>query len=215
MIGLIATGFNFGSIGIHVRFDTIEGLKKKDRVFLDDVHVGHVDKVVYGDDGIYTASLQIKKDFKDALTEHTRFIIITDPENDDRQAVEAIQIRMGGAPLKSGSTVVGTKKYTVFHEMMKDDVKEGIDYLKKEYKEFENGLRSLSEHEKIQELKKMITRFGRELKEESRETREKITKEIIPMLEQEIKELREQLKESGREDEVEPLEEELKKIKYI
>jgi hypothetical protein len=212
---MVTAGSAFGSFGIHVRFDTIDNLKKMDRVISDDVKIGHVEKVVYGDDGVYTATLQIKQAFRDDVTEHTRFVLTYDPEFADRQAVELIQSRMGGAPLKNGSTIEGADKYAVILEMMKDDVKDGIGYLEKEYKHFSESLRTLSEHEKIQRLKKTIARLGNDLKKESRETRETIVKEIIPMLEREIKELRQQLKEFGREDEVEPLEKELKKIKYI
>ena len=214
-MGLMLTGFKFGFLEIQVRYDNIAGLKKNDRVVFEQASIGQVDKVLYDDDGIYSASLSINKDFKDVVTRHTRFIIIPDPGFEGRKAVELVQVHLGGPPLKNGSIVEGTDKYSVFLELMADDVKDGIDYLKREYRQFSNELKTLSEHEKVRELKKLLARLGQALKKESKETREKIATEIIPLIEQEIEALKEQLKAYGREEEVEPLEKELKKIKFI
>ena len=126
------------------------------------------------------------KDFKDFLTEYSRFTITDDPRDESRKAVEMILTHMGGPPLKNGSTVDGSSKYQVLLEMMKDDARDGVKYLKKEYQRFSNELKSLSENEKIRELMDQMARLATELKEASRETRDKITSEIIPMLEKEI-----------------------------
>ncbi len=214
-IGLVLTGFGFGTEKIHVRFESVNGLVAKDRVMFDGTAIGNVKKISYGDDGIFTVSLSISNDFKDFLTEHSRFTIVSDPHDGSRMAVEVMKVRIGGTPLKNGSSVEGSNKYQVLLEMMKDDAKDGIGFLKKEYQRFSNELKSLSEHEKVTKLKETIARLGQELAKESRETRDKIASEIIPMLEKEIEALREELEALGRGEEVEPLEKELEKIKYI
>lgn len=215
IMGTTLTGFTFGSAAVHVRFDSINDLVAKDRVVFDGADIGKVKKIKYGDDGTFLVSLSIEKDFRDFLTEYSRFTITDDPRDSSRKAVEMILTHMGGAPLKNGSSVDGSSKYQVLLEMMKDDARDGVVYLKKEYRRFSNELKSLSENEKIRELMDQMARLEEELKEASRETRDKIISEIIPMLEKEIEELRKELEAMGREEEVEPLEKELDKIKYI
>jgi hypothetical protein len=209
------TGFTFGSTGIHVRFDDINGLVAGDRVVFDGATMGKVKKIKYGDDGIFTVSLSINNDFKDFLTEYSRFTITDDPRDNGGKAVEMLLIHMGGAPLKNGSSVDGSGQYQVLLEMMKDDARQGIEYLNNEFKRFSEDLKSLSEHEQVKELEKQIARLGQELKKASRETKEKIISDIIPKLEEEVAALRKRLEAMGREEEVEPLEKELEKIKYI
>jgi hypothetical protein len=215
ILGVALTGFTFGSAGIHVRFDTINGLVAKDQVVFDGTSIGRVKKIKYGDNGIFSVSLSIKKDFKVFLTEYSRFTIADDPQDNDKKAMEMILTRMGGAPLKNGSSVDGSSKYQVLLEMMKYDASEGIDYLNKEFQRFSDDLKSLSEHEQVKELEKQIARLGQELKKASRETREKIISDIIPKLEEEVEALRERLEAMDREEEVEPLEKEIEKIKTI
>lgn len=215
IVAAVLTGFTFGSVAIHVRFNTIDGLVAKDRVVLDGAVIGKVKKITYGNDGIFLVSLSIDKEFKEFLTEYSRFTIAHDPRDNNRRAVEMILTRMGGAPLKKGSSMEGSSKYQVLLEMMKEDASDGLEFLKKEYQRFSKDLKSLSEHEKVKELKEQMARLEKELEKTSQATRDKITSEIIPMLEKEIEELREELKALGREEEVEPLEKELEKIKYI
>ena len=215
IMGASLTGFTFGSAGIHVRFNNINGLVVKDRVLFDGTNIGKVKKIKYGEDGIFTVSLSIEKNFKVFLTEYSRFTIADDPQDNDKKAVEMVVTHMEGTPLKNGSSVDGSSKYQVLLEMMKYDAREGIDYLNKEFQRFFDDLKSLSEHEQVKELEKQIARLGQELKKASRETKEKIIADIIPKLEREIEALRERLEANGREEEVEPLEKELKKIKTI
>lgn len=215
IMGATLTGFTFGSAAVHVRFDSINGLVAEDRVLFDGAAIGTVKTITYGNDGAFSVSLSIEKDFKNFLTEYSRFTITDDPRNNSRKAVEMILIHMGGTPLKNGASVDGSSRYQVLLEMMKDDAGEGVAYLKKEYRRFSKELKSLSENEKIRELMDQMARLEEELKAASRETRDKITSEIIPLLEKEIEELRKEFEALGREEEVEPLEKELDKIKYI
>ncbi|MEN8245959.1 MAG: MlaD family protein [Thermodesulfobacteriota bacterium] len=215
IMAMVLTGFSFGTAAIHVRFDDINGLVARDRVVFDGTGIGKVKKITYGDDGLFLVSLSIDKEFKAFLTEYSRFTITEDPRDNDRKAVEMLLTHMGGEPLKNGSSVEGSSKYEVLLEMMKDDARDGVEFLKKEYQRFSKDLKSLSEHEKVKELMEQMARLEKELKKASQETRDKITSEIIPMLEEEIKELRKELEALGREEEVEPLEKKLEKIKYI
>lgn len=215
VLAAVLTGLSFGSAGLHVRFENVDGLVAKDRVMFDGTVIGSVNKITYGDDGIFTVSLSIGKDFKAFLTEYSRFVIAGDPRDNGQKAVEMILIRMGGSPLKNNTSVEGSGKYQVLLEMMQDNARDGVEFLEQEYRRFSRELKSLSEHEKVKKLKEQMVRLQKELKEATQETREKITAEIIPMLEKEIEALRKELEALGREDEVEPLEKELEKIKYI
>jgi len=213
--GAALTGFTFGTAVIHVRFNSIDGLVAEDGVVFDGAAIGKVQTIKYVHDGTFLVSLYIEKDFRDFLTEHARFTITVDPRDNSRKAVEMILIHMGGAPLKNGSSLDGSSTYQVLLEMLQDDARDGVEYLRKEYQRFSRELKSLSENEKVRELLDQMARLEKELKQASREIRDKITSEIIPMLEKEIEELRKELKALGREKEVEPLEKELDKIKYI
>ncbi|MCG6910560.1 MAG: hypothetical protein LJE94_10615 [Deltaproteobacteria bacterium] len=215
LAGVVLTGLSAGAFSLNVRFEQVNGLVAKDRVLLDGAHIGDVRTVDYGDTAVFTVGLVIKKEFEEFLTEYSRFAIVPDPRDDDRMAVEVIQTRAGGAPLKAGSSVAGSHKFQVLLEMMQDDTKDGIGFLKNEYRRFSDDIHALSESEKIRKLKDEMARLVEELKMAGKETRERITTEIIPMLEKEVEDLRKELKKSGRDREIEPVEEELDKIKHI
>ena len=215
ILAVALAGFACQSAAVFVRFELVNGLVVGDRVVFDGAGIGNVLEITYGDEGTFLVSLAINKDCRDFLTEYSRFTVIDDPREESRRAVEMILTRMGGAPLKYGSSVDGSSKYQVLLEMMKHDAQEGIGFLNQEFQRYAESLKSLSDHEQVEELERQIARLGQELKKTGRETREKIIAEIIPKLEKEIAELRERLEALGRGEEVEPLEKELEKIKYI
>ena len=144
VVVVVLTGFSFGSVDIHVRFENVDGLVAEDRVLFDGAGIGKVKKIIYGDDGHFLVSLSIEKEFKTFLTEYSRFIVTEAPRDNDRKAVEMLLTHMGGEPLKDGSSVEGSSKYEVLLEMMKNDARDGVEFLKREYQRFSNDLKSLS-----------------------------------------------------------------------
>ena len=77
--------------------------------------------VSYSVDGHYIVDLAIKKEFANAATEYSKFFIIEDPQNKAKKAIEMINTRRGGSPLRDGATVEGSTKSSAVFSRIGDD----------------------------------------------------------------------------------------------
>ena len=202
-------------LNLKVRYDQIEGLKEGDRVISKQNHIGKVAGVSYSEDGYYMADLAMKKDLANAATEHSRFLIIADPQNREKKAIEMIQARKGGAPLQNGAIVDGSARSLPFFNKVRDDFEKGLQDLKKRFEQFSEDLGSVPESEEFKKLEKELERMAEEIKRSGKSARKKIQKELLPWLQQEIEKLRKHLRKFGREKELEPLEIQMKRITEI
>ena len=119
LCSLLSTGISADAFTLNIRFETINGLVVGDRVLLDDAHIGHVRRIDYESTADFTVRLSIDRAFAEFLTEYSRFVVVVDPRDRDRMAVEVIQIRLGGKRFESDSTLKGSHRYQVLLEKIK------------------------------------------------------------------------------------------------
>ena len=200
---------------VSVRFDKIEGLVPGNRVVLDQSEIGEVAGVSYEAEGHFLAHLMIKSEFSNAVTEYSRFFIVTDPKDSGKKAVEMMHTQQGGTPLENGSTVAGSTRSSALLEETSAGLEGGLDDLKKEFDDFFDDLKKVPESEEFRELEEELGRLTEEMKRSGKAAQEKIKKEWLPKLQEELEKLRERLHEFGREEEVEPLETQMKEIREI
>jgi paraquat-inducible protein B len=211
-IVLMMLGCHVKDLNLKVRYNQIYGLDEASRVLFEDNQIGEVARVFYGKDGHYTVDLIIKANFTNTVTEHSRFLIIDDPQQAGKKAIDVIQVRKGGEPLEDGTLVEGATRSSVLFGEMLQQFEAELDKLRQYFREFLEDLQSLPESAQVQELKKELKALAEEMQRAGNETREKIQKEILPLIRKELERLKKKLKKDGRDQEVKPLEEQLDKL---
>jgi hypothetical protein len=213
LLVLAISGCMSRELSIGITFDQINGLKKGDRVLFEGNHIGKVSGISYQKEAAYRLEVTIAKDFRAAVTEHSNFIIISDPHPDHQKALEMIRIKEGGLPLEDGVTIKGSTRTTVLMDQMKRKLDHMVDGLKEQFHNFSEQLRKIPEKEEFKKLEQEMARLADEMKDLGQAARDKIQKEIIPRLKRDLERLKKRLKELGREQEIEPLETQMEKLK--
>lgn len=202
-------------LDINIRYDQIEGLKKGDRVIFEKNDIGIVKEVTYRAEGDYIVEVTIRKDFINSATEHSRFFIVADPQNQGNKAVEMGHAQKGGTPLQDGTMVEGSSKSSVFLDQIRNTLDKGIEGVKKQVDKFLEGLSSVPDSEDLKELEKEMNQLAEEMRRSGESVRERLQKEVLPQLSQELEALRKRLRDLGREKELKPLEDKMDEIKKI
>ena len=187
-MGCGADGFD-----LKIKFDHVEGLKKNDRVVFEKNQIGLVDELQYMQDGFFTVQVVIKEEFEKLLTEHSRFFIDTDPQDETRKVVEMILTAKKGKPLKEGTLVEGNSRHSAHLDKMLKTLDQGFDEFESQFKEFSEQLKALPESKAYQDLKEELERFSQKMKDAGEKAREKWKNELAPRLKQQLEELREKL----------------------
>ena len=215
IVSIIGLGCEAENLNLFIRFDHIDGLKSNDSVIFETNRIGKVDEVTYTKKGDYLVELMIHKAYMNAVTEHVRFFIVSDPQYNGRSVVEMIQILKGGKPLQNNTVLEGSNKSSAIIERLEKDLEKGMESFRKELNEFAEELKKIPDSEAFKKLEDELVNLYEKMKRSGKEVREKIQKEILPRLEQELENLRKRLHEKGREDELKPLEIKMEEIKKI
>lgn len=215
LMAVVAAGYQPDVFRLHVLFDQVNRLQEGDDVIFETQSIGVVENLTYAKTGYFKVTLAIDKNFEADISEYSRFIIVENPKMSGKKVVRVIRTRLGGEPLKNGTTIEGSDKYSVFFEDMAGDIRDGVDFLKKGMNEFSEDLKGLSESEQMKALRKEIKRLTEAMAKAKKETREKIINEILPLIKRDMEKLRERLRKFDREDEMTPLDDEIKKINRI
>jgi len=216
ILTLLLFGCKPGDMNFKIRYDRIDGLKQGDRVLFEQNQIGTVTKVLYTAEGRYEADVAIRKEFASAATKDSEFFIVSDPQQKDKKAVEIIQARKGGTALNDGEVVEGSAaKVSDVFNVFRDKLNKGINDLGKQFDQFLNELKGLSESETVKKLEEELNRLGEEMQKSGNAVQDKIQKDVLPQIQKEIDRLREELRKFGREDEVRPLEDKMDKIKKL
>ena len=171
--------------------------------------------MTYTKKGNYLVELMIHKAYKNAVTEHARFFIVSDPQNNGQRAVEMIHILKGGEPLQNNTVLEGSSKSSAILERLEKDIEKGMEILTKEFNEFAEELQKIPDSEAFKKLKDELSNLYEKMKRSGKEVREMIQKDILPRLEQELENLKKRFQEKGREDELKPLEIKIKEMSKI
>ncbi len=215
IVSFIGMGCEAKGLHLVIKFDHIDGLTSGDRVVFEANRIGSVDEITYTKDGSYLVGLMIEKAFVNAATEDTRFLIVSDPQNNGRKAVELIQTKKGGKPLESNAVVQGSSKSSAIIERMQKDLESQMKDLTRQFNRFTEELKKVPDSEAYKKLEDELTDLYDEMKQSGKEVREMIQKEILPRLEKELENLKNRLHKKGRQDELKPLETTVEKIKKI
>lgn len=194
------------NLNLTIKFDQIYGLIRWDRVMYELNHIGDVESVYYGSDGVYNVSVTIKNNFVNAATEYSKFFIIDDPLKEGNKAIEVILEQIGGKLLKDGTTVAGSSDQYAVLKKLEIDIEKGLDYLKREYSSFRDQVDKIPESEEYQKLKKKLADIVEQLKLATKETNEKIQRELLPKIIKELDRIEEMLKKYGEEKQTKPSE---------
>lgn len=200
---------------IKIRYDQIQGLEEGDRVVFEQNHIGAVTGVSYTAHGDYLADVSIKKDFANAATGDSKFYIIDDPERENKKAIEVIQTKVGGTPLKNGAIVEGSTKAEMPFGDLPEALEKGFEGLQEQFEELFEGFGNIPESEEFKGLQDELERLAEEMKKSSASAKEKLEKEVLPQLREEMEKLRERMEKMGRKKEMEPLEMRLKKMEEM
>ncbi len=211
MVCLVFSGCE-DDLNLKIRYDQIQGLKQDARVIFEENTIGVVTKVSYTREGAYLADVVIKMPFAKAATAHSKFFIVTDPQNEKEKAIEMIVSTKGGTPLQDGVTVKGSLRTSAFFDQLGEQLDKGIEGVKKQFGKFLEDLNQVPESEELKKLEKDMNRLGEELRRSGESVRERLLKEVVPQLRQELETLRKRLREFGREQELNPLEDKMDEI---
>jgi len=215
MISMIGLGCEAENLDLFIRFDHIDGLKSGDSIIFETNRIGKVDDLTYTKKGDYLVELMIYKTYANAATEHARFYIISDPQNNGRSSVEMIQILKGGRPLQNNTVLEGSDKSSVIIERLGKDLDKKMEGFRKEFNEFAEELKKIPDSEAFKKLEDELANIYEKMKQSGKDVREMIQKEILPRIEQELENLKKRLHEKGKEDELKPLEIKMEEIKKI
>jgi len=184
-------------------------------VLFEENDIGRVADVFYEKEGTYLVDVAIQGDFKNAVTENSRFFIVNDPSNPRSKAIEMTTVKGEGRPIKNGTVVKGATRLSALLERLEDDMSKTIADLKKRFKGFSEDLKEVPKNEDIKNLQKDLDQLLEEMKRSGAAFRDKIQKDLAPKLQEEIDKLQERLRELGREKEVEPLQTKMDEIRKI
>jgi len=198
---------------VMVLYDRPGTLKPGDRVIWENQFIGSVGDFQANPSGKTVVPLRVKPDFRQALTDQSRFLIQSDPDRPGNQSVKMVVLASGGKPLPDGAVVEGSTTFSYLLEKGSRDaqafprlLQDGLDRLVKE-------LGRLSDREWQKELERQIDAWTRELQKSGEETRRYFQREVPPKLEKAIQDFLRRLKELGRELDGKPLEEKWEKLK--
>ncbi len=190
-------------------------LKSGGRGLWENQTIGSVGEFQANPSGKTVVPLRVKPDFRQALTDQSRFFIQSDPDRPESQSVKMHLLGSGGKPLPDGAVVEGSTPFSYLIEKGSREaqalprlIQDGLDLLAKE-------LSRLSEREWQRELERQIEAWTRELQRSGEEARRYFQREILPNLEKVVQDFLRRLKELGRELEGKPLEEKLERLKKI
>jgi len=215
LVSLAFLGCKETGLNLKIRYDQIQGLNEGDRVIFEQNHVGQVAGIFYSEEGYYVVDVVIRKDFENAATDHSKFLITWDPEKEGRRAIEITQNPRGGTPLTDGATVIGTTRASPRSNQLWGDFGKTLDDLRKQLEEFADDLSKIPESEEFKKLQKELERLLEEMKKSGNAAREKIEKEVLPRIKRELEKLKETLRRLGREEEVKPLEVQMEKLRKL
>ncbi len=198
---------------IMVMYDRPGSLKSGDRVIWENQTIGSVGDFQLNPSGKTVVPLLVKPDFRQALTDQSRFLIQPDPGRPGSQSIKMVHVASGGKVLPDGAVVEGSTTFSLMTERgtrgiqgIPQILQDAMDRLSKE-------LGRLSDREWQKELESQLDTWTRDLKKSGEDTRLYFQKEVLPKLEEDLQDLLRRLKDMGNEKDGKILEEKLGQLK--
>ena len=204
-----------GNLRLTVLYDQTDELKAGDRVIWQEQTIGVVQNVEAGATGRVAAQLQIKGDFREKVTDESRFLIQADPQHYWQKHIEMINLAEGGDPLPNGAEVEGSTYLSLQVERGSRGLAAWSQLLLQELERWQKELNQLPEEEWYQELERQMDYWLSEMGQAGVETRRYFREEVLPRLEEAVRELEQRLKELGKKNEAEILNIKLEELKQL
>ena len=198
---------------VMVLYDRPGSLKPGDRVIWENQTIGSVGDFQANPSGKTVVPLQVKPDFREALTDQSRFLIQADPDRPGSQMVRMVLLSSGGKPLPDGAVVEGSTSFSLMIERGSRGIQGIPQFLQDALDRLSREVGRLSDREWQKELERQLDSWTRELKKAGEDTRRYFQKEVLPKLEHAVQDLLRRLKELGKEEDGKVLEEKLERLK--
>jgi paraquat-inducible protein B len=204
-----------GSLQFTVYYDGDEGLKKEDPVLWNQQEIGKVQSVKQNPQGRLAVGLKIGRDFREKVTDESRFLIQADPQHYWQKHIEMINLAEGGEPLPNDAEVEGSTYLSLQVERGSRGLAAWSQLLQQELERWQKELNQLPEEEWYQELERQMDYWLSEMAQAGVETRRYFRKEVLPRLEEAVRELKRRLRELRKEKDADNLEIKLEELKRI
>ena len=204
-----------GSLQFTVFYDRDEGLKQEDPVLWNQQEIGKVHSVKQIPQGRLAVGLKIGRDFREKVTDESRFLIQADPQHYWQKHIEMINLVEGGKPLPNGAEVEGSTYLSLQVERGSRGLAAWSQLLLQELERWQKELNQLPEEEWYQELERQMDYWLSEMGQAGVETRRYFREEVLPRLEEAVRELEQRLKELGKKNEAEILNIKLEELKQL
>ena len=204
-----------GSLQLTVLYDNGKGLEPDDQVLWKEQTIGRVQAVEADATGRIAAKLQIKGDFREKITDESRFLIQSDSKDYWRKHVEMVNLAEGGNSLPNGAEVEGSTYLSLQLERGSRGLAAWSQLLLQELDRWEQERNQLPEEEWYKELERQMDYWLSEMGQAGVETRRYFKEDVLPRLEEAVRELKRRLRELNKEEEAEILEIKLEELKRI
>ena len=204
-----------GNLRLTVLYDQTDELKAGDRVIWQEQTIGIVQSVEADATGRGLAQLQIKGDFREKITDESRFLIQSDSKDYWQKYVEMVTLAEGGNPLPNDAEVEGSTYLSLQLERGSRGLTAWSKMLQQELDRWERELNQLPEEEWYKELERQMDYWLSEMGQAGVETRRYFKEEVLPRLEEAVRELKRRLRELNKEEEGDILQIKLEELKRI
>ena len=200
---------------VTVLYDHSRGLKPEDRVFWNEKPIGTVQAVQVTQAGRYAVQIRIDQNFRQVVTDQSRFIIQADPQRNGPRSVALVSLAEGGRPLPNGATVEGSSSLSVWLEQSGRELEIWSERFQEEIEHWKEELLQMPMQELYVELERQIEYWTDALEKTEDDVHRYFHQEVLPRLEEAMKELEQYFKQLGSDKKVQPLEERLQTLKSI
>jgi hypothetical protein len=204
-----------GNLHLTVLYDHDNELRAGDLVIWQGQTIGEVQNVEADATGRVAAQLQITGDFREKVTDQSRFLIQADPQHHWQKHIEMVNLAEGGNPLPHGAEVKGSTYLSLQLERGSRGLAAWSQLLLQELERWQKELNQLPEEEWYKELERQMDYWLNEMGQAGVETRRYIREEVLPHLQEAVRELQKRLKESGKKNEAEILNIKLEELKQL
>ena len=204
-----------GNLRLTVLYDQTDELKAGDRIIWQEQTIGVVQNVEADATGRVAAQLQIKGDFREKVTDKSRFLIQADPQHYWQKHIEMFNLAEGGEPLPNGAEIEGSTYLSLQVERGSRGLAAWSQLLLQELERWQKELSQLPEEEWYKELERQMDYWLSELGQAGVETRRHFREEVLPRLEEAVRELKRRLRELHKEKDADILEIKLEELKRI
>ncbi len=204
-----------GGLHLMVLYDNAKGLEADDRVLWKEQAIGKVRAVKSRPTDRIGVQLHISKNFRQEVTDLSRFLVQADPQRPGQMSVEMIRLAAGGNPLPVGSEVEGSTLLSLQFERATTGLQVWSKILEQEIESWDEELRKLPLEQWYKVLERQMEYWAGEIEQAGEETRRYFRQEVLPRLEEAVRELQRRLLELGQKKKVEILDAKLKELKRI